>query len=230
MGIATETLHAKKRETSGTRASRRVRTEGQVPAVLYGHKEAAVPILLAAEEFGEALRHHGRMFELDLDGHKDVVLLKDLQYDSFGDHIIHADFMRIALDETLTLEVPIQLKGVPKIEHAVLQQTLAQVEVECLPKDIPQALVFVVADMLVGDIRRVRDIPPVPGVKILTDPELIVATVTAIIEEVVAAPAVAVPAEGTGVEPEVIGRKAKEEGEEGEEDEEGEKPAGKKKE
>jgi len=214
VGIATETLHAKKREVQGSRACRRLRKEGQVPAVLYGHKEAAVPIQVSAEELETAVRRRSRMFELHLGSKHDVVLLKELQYDSFGDEVVHADFVRIAMDETLTLEVPILLKGVPKIEHTVLQQTLANVEVECLPKDIPETIVAQVADMVEGESRKVGLLLAPEGVKILTDPEVIFATLTTIIEEVVAAaPA---PEEGAGVEPEVIGRKL--EAEEGEEE------------
>jgi large subunit ribosomal protein L25 len=211
-------LNAEKRETSGTRACKRLRTEGRVPAVLYGLKEATTPIQVSAEELETAVRRRTRMFELHLGKQKDVVLLKEVQYDSFGDDIIHADFMRIALDQAITLEVPIQLKGAPKVEHAVLQQTLANVEIECLPKDIPEAIIAVLSDMKEGDSRSVKQLVAPPGVKILTDPDVIFATLTTIAEEVVAA--AAAPAEAAGVEPEVIGRKEMEEGEEAEEGEE----------
>jgi len=207
VGIATETMHAKNREVQGTRACRRLRQEGQVPAVLYGHKEETVPIQVSAEELETAVRRRSRMFELHLGPKHDVVLLKELQYDSFGDHVVHADFVRIAMDEKLILEVPILLKGAPKVEHTVLQQTLANVEIECLPKDIPEAIVAQVADMVEGESRKVGLLVAPQGVKILTDPEVIFATLTTIVEEVVAAAAPA-PEEGAAVEPEVIGRKA----------------------
>jgi large subunit ribosomal protein L25 len=214
VGIATETLHAKKREIKGTRACRRLREEGQVPAVLYGHKEKTVPIQVSVEELETAVRRRSRMFELHLGKKRDVVLLKELQYDSFGDAVVHADFVRIAMDEKLTLEVTILLKGAPKVEHTVLQQPLANVEVECLPKDIPEAIVAQVGDMVEGESRKVGVLQAPPGVKILTDPEVIFVTLTTIVEEVVAAaPA---PEEVAAVEPEVIGRKV--EAEEGEEE------------
>ena len=221
MSTASEALHATPREAKGTRACRRLRAQGQVPAVLYGHKEATLDIQVSAEELEDALRRRSRMVELHLGKHKDFVLLRDIQYDAFGDVVVHADFMRVAMDEKLTLEVPIQLKGAPKLEHAVLQQTLAQVEIECLPKDIPEAVIAQVAGMVVGQTFTVRELVIPTGVRILTGPELIVATVTAIAEEVVAPAAVA---EGeAAVEPEVIGRKAEEEAEEGAEGEEEEK-------
>jgi len=226
VGIATETLHAVKRESHGTRASRNLRKEGKVPAVLYGRKKDALPIQVDKQELIEALRKRSRMFELHLETEKDTVLLKELQYDAFGDEIVHADFVRVAMDEKLTLEVPVQLKGQPKIEHAVLEQTLAIVEVECLPKDLPAAIFALVADMKEGDTFKVRQLTAPEGVRILTDPEVIVATVSAIAEEVVA-PAAA-PAEGAVGEPEVISRKL--EGEEGEEVEGAEAPEKKEKE
>ena len=217
MGIATETLHAVKRESHGTRASRNLRKEGKVPAVLYGRKKDALPIQVDKQELIEALRKRSRMFELHLETEKDTVLLKELQYDAFGDEIVHADFVRIAMDEVITLEVPIQMKGQPKIEHAVLEQTLAIVKIECLPKDIPDAVILQVADIQIDQTRTVKDLTVPPGVKILTDPEVIVAAMTAIKEEV-AAPAAAVAAAPGAAEPDLIRKEKPEEAEEGEEE------------
>ena len=213
-------MHAEKREAKGTRACTLLRAAGQVPAILYGHKEEPVAIQVSEEELVTALRQHSRMFELHLDRHKDLVLLKEVQHDSFGDEIVHADFVRVAMDEQIRLQVPIQLKGTPKVEHTVLQQTLGQLEIECLPKDIPAAIVVPVGDMVLNQSLHVREVVPPPGVKILADPEVIVATLAAVVAEEVAPAAAPTIEEGPG-EPEVIGRKAEpEEGEEGEEVEE----------
>lgn len=217
MGIATETLHGTKRENAGTRASRRLRESGKVPAILYGRKKDAVPFQVDAEELVEALRHHTRMFELQLDDLKDTVLLKEVQYDSFGDNIVHVDFVRIAMDEVITLEVPIHIKGQPKVEHAVLEQTLAIAKIECLPKDIPSALILQVADIKLDETRTVKDLVVPPGVKILTAPEVIVAAMKAVEEEVVAATPGAAPEPGA-VEPELIRKEKLEEGEVGEQE------------
>lgn len=217
MGIAAETLHAARREASGTRASRRLRREGKIPAVLYGRKKDALPIQVDKEELVEALRKRSRMFELLVEEQKDTVLLKEVQYDSFGDEIIHADFVRIAMDEAVTLEVPIQMKGQPKIEHAVLEQTLAIVKIECLPKDIPDAIVLQVSDIQLDQTRTVKDLVVPPAVKVLTDPEVIVAAMKAV-EEEVAAPAAPAVAEPGAAEPELIRKEKPEEPEEGEEE------------
>jgi large subunit ribosomal protein L25 len=215
VGIATETLHATKRETSGTRACRRMRLEGKVPAVLYGRKKEALSLQVDMEELVEALRKRTRMFELQLDKQTDTVLLKAVQYDSFGDVIVHADFVRIAMDEAITLEVPIQLKGHSKVEHAVLEQPLAKVKIECLPKDIPEAIILQVGDIQLDETRTVKQLALPPGVKVLTDPDVIVVIMKAIKEEVAAAPGVAPVATGD-VEPELIRKEKLEEGEEGE--------------
>ena len=204
MAKSTQTLDAKKREVRGTRACRLLRAQGDVPAIVYGHQQEVLAIQVSGEELEEALRHRTRMFELHIGKTKDSVLLKEVQYDALGSDLVHADFVRVALDEAVTLEVPVQLKGTPKVEHSVLQQTLGTLEIECLPADIPDAIIVLTANLELGQSIHVREIQPPPGVKILSDPETIVAALTAaaIEEAIQAAPA----AEGAG-EPEVIGRK-----------------------
>jgi len=201
---STQTLDAKIREVRGTRACRKLRAQGDVPAIVYGHQQEVLAIQVSGEELEEAIRNRTRMFELHIGKAKDSVLLKEVQYDALGSDLVHADFVRVALDEAVTLEVPIQLKGTPKVEHSVLQQTLGTLEIECLPADIPDAIIVLTANMALGQSIHVREIQPPPGVKILSDPETIVAALTAaaIEEAIQAAPA----AEGAG-EPEVIGRK-----------------------
>lgn len=216
MALSTETLHGKTREVSGTRACRALRKGGEIPAIVYGHQVAPAAVQVPAREFEDALHKHARMYELDIGGQKEVVLLKAVQYDALGSDVVHADFIRVAMDEALTIEVPVQFKGQPKAEHAVLEQTLGRVSVECLPKDIPDVILLMVGDMAVGQMLHVSDLVVPAGVKILNAPEVIVAILKTIQEE--AAVPGAVPAEGAVAEPEVIGRQAKEEGEEEAED------------
>ena len=207
----TETLKVKKREARGTKACRRLRAEGLIPAVIYGHGEESVAVQMSAEDFERALRHHSRMFDLRLGRKKESVLLRDMQHDSLGDEIIHADFVRVAMDETIEIEVPITLKGKPKVEHAVLQQTLASLEVECLPGDIPEQILAQVGHLEMSQSISVADLEMPEGVTALTDAETVVATLTpAEIEEEPEEAAAAVEAME---EPEVIGRE--EEPEEG---------------
>jgi len=204
-----ETLTAKKRDATGTKACRRLREAGAVPAIVYGHQEAPLAIQVSTEELDRALRSHSRMFDLKIGRKKESVLLKAIQHDAFGDHIIHADFVRVAMNEAVEIKVPITLKGTPKVEHAVLQQTLDTLEVECLPSDIPEEILCPVANLQVGDSVTVADLQMPPGVKVLTDAEMVVATLSPAVTSK-AEEAEAAVAEGAA-EPEVIGHGAEEE-------------------
>jgi len=198
-----EPLTAKKRKAIGTKACRRVRNDGQVPAVIYGHGEDPVSIQVPAEDLHRALRRRARMFDVKVGRKKESVLLRDLQYDAFGDVILHADFVRVAMDEA---------KGQPDVDDAVLQQTLDTLEVECLPADIPEEIVVPVGHLQVNESLTVADLEVPEAVTALTDPETVVATVTPVQEE--AAEEVEEVAAASGEEPEVIGRaEGEEEGE-----------------
>jgi len=207
-----EPLTAKKRKAIGTKACRRVRNDGQVPAVIYGHGEDPVSIQVPAEDLHRALRRRARMFDVKVGRKKESVLLRDLQYDAFGDVILHADFVRVAMDEALEIGVPIRLKGQPDVDDAVLQQTLDRLDVECLPADIPEEIVVPVGHLQVNESLTVADLEVPEAVTALTDPETVVATVTPVQEE--AAEEVEEVAAASGEEPEVIGRaEGEEEGE-----------------
>ena len=213
MAAKNETLTAKKRDAIGTKACQRLRQAGDVPAVVYGHQEDTVAIQVSAEDLEKALRSHSRMFDLKIGRKKESVLLKDLQHDAFGDHVIHADFVRVAMDEAIEIEVPITLKGAPKAEHAVLQQTLDALEIECLPGDIPEQILCPVGTLQVGDSVTVADLQVPPEVKVLSDPETTVATLTPAVVSEEAEEEAAAAAEAAA-EPELIGREAEEEEEE----------------
>lgn len=200
-----ETLRAKKREARGTKACRRLRAAGQIPAIVYGHEQEPVAVQVSAEDLDRALRRRSRMFDIRVGRKKESVLLRDIQHDALGDEVIHADFVRVAMDEAIAIEVPITLKGKPRAEHAVLQQTLVSLEVECLPSDIPEEILALVGDLEVGQSISVADLVMPESVKVLTDAEMIVAALTlAAIEEVPVEEAAA--AIEAVEEPEVIGR------------------------
>ena len=206
MAQQTEALHAKKRDAAGTKACRRLRTQGLVPAVVYGHQEAPVMIQVPYEELQAALRHHSRMVELRLGRRKEQVILKEVQHDAFGMQLVHADFQRVALDEAIEIEVPVLLKGTPKQEHAILQQTLDNVEVECLPSNIPENIVGQVGQMQIGDTLHVSDLAVPEGVRLVTEAETVVASVTAAKAEALEEAAEEAEAALGAAEPEVIRR------------------------
>ena len=204
-------LSAKPRNELGSRANKRIRDKGFIPGVLYGHKEAVVPVTLPKKELTTHLSKGAHLFDLALDGKTEKVLVKEVQYDHLGLELIHVDFARVSLDEKVEVTVPITLKGTPtgEEEGGVLQQMLNELEVECLVTDIPDAITVNVSEMKVDDSLHISDLKLPPGVRALQDPEVIVAAVK-VIEEEAAEPT----PEAESAEPEVIGRKA-EEGEEG---------------
>ena len=198
---------AKPRSELGSRANKRLRDSWMIPGVIYGHKEAVVPVTLPRKEVSNHLSHGAHIFDLSLDGKSEKVLVKDVQYDHLGLEILHIDFARVSLDERVEVTVPLELKGTPKgeAEGGVLQQIVAELEIECLVTEIPDRVTHNVSEMGVDDALHVKDLTLPAGAKAMQDPDLIVAMVKVIAEEA-AAPA----AEGESAEPEVIGRKPEE--------------------
>ena len=215
------TLSAEKREGIGTRASRKLRDEGLVPAIVYGHKQAPQPVCVEHDALEAAIRHRTRMLDLDFEGTKERVLLAEAQHDTFGIEVIHADFIRVAMDEIIRLGVPVVLRGkaVGEQHGGVTELLMAEVEVECLPADIPDSIHLIVTELEVGNSVRVRELAVPPKAKIVSDPEQLVVTVALpkkVVEEVVP---VAASEEAEAAEPEVIAKgKLEAEGEEAAED------------
>jgi len=197
-------LKAEPRSALGSRANKRLRDSGFVPAVVYGHKEAVVPVTLPKKEISTHLAKGAHVFDLTLSGKSEKVLVKDVQFDHLGIEVLHVDFARVSLDERVEVTVPLELKGTPKGEAdgGVLQQIVAELEIECVVTDIPDVITHNVSEMAIDDVVHIKDLKLPPGAKALQDADLIVAMVK-VIEEEAGAPA----AEGETAEPEVIGRK-----------------------
>ena len=207
-------ITAQPREGIGSRKVKRLRDQGLIPGVVYGHKEAVVPVTLPKKELTTHIDRGAHVFDLSLDGKSEKVLVKDVQYDHLGLEILHVDFARVSLDERVEVTVPLELKGEPKgaAEGGVLQQVIAELEIECLVTDIPDRITHNVSEMAVDDALHIKDLALPAGAKALQDGDQIVAMVKVISDEE-ATPA----AEGETAEPEVIGRKAEDEAAEGEE-------------
>jgi large subunit ribosomal protein L25 len=210
-------LKAEIRKQAGSKASAKVRKQGRIPAIVYGHKEEPVAISLDAHDFVEQLHHGHRLMDVQLDEKLQKVIVKDVQYDHLGKDVIHADLMRVDVTETVTVTVPIELKGTAKgAEHeGVIEQHSNRLQVQCKVTDIPEAIVISVKDLDVGDSLHARDITLPPEVKLVSDPEMLIVACSLVAaakttEEVEAEAPVA---------PEVIGEaeRAKEEGQEEEE-------------
>src|SRR5687768_17629017 len=145
----TAQITAKPRSELGSRANKRLRDAGMVPGVIYGHKEAVVPVTLPKKEVVGHLAHGTHLFELGLDGKNETVLVKEVQYDHLGLEVLHVDFARVSLDERVEVTVPLELKGEPKgeAEGGVLTQVVAEIVLECLVTEIPDAIRHNVSEM-----------------------------------------------------------------------------------
>jgi large subunit ribosomal protein L25 len=202
---------AESRNESGKNANRRLRTKGLIPGILYGAEKESIPVSVSPREIGSILRSasgENTLFDLDLAGKRRRVILKGFQLEPVKGTLLHADFFEVALDRILEVKVHIELHGTPvgvKVEGGVLDHVTRELEVECLPMDIPEKIVVDVSELALGKHLRVSDLQVPPRVKVLTEPDIVVVHVVAPrAEEVVAAPEV-VAAEGAEVaEPEVI--------------------------
>jgi large subunit ribosomal protein L25 len=216
-------IKAEKREALGTRVSRRLRKSGKLPAVLARKGEDPLHLLVDAKEFSQLVKKHARIINLTHPAGKDKVFIKEVQYDHLDEHAIHVDFTRIAMDQLLTIEVPLLLKGKPvgvSEEGGVLDHYVKVLKIQVLPDAIPDHIEVDVTNLKKDVKFTVKDIVLPPGVKVTQDPDLLVAIVQEHkVEEIVPATA------ATGaVEPELIKKpKETEEGAEGEAAKGGEK-------
>ncbi len=190
-----------------------MRRKGLIPAVIYGHKEAAVSIALSAEEIEKIIRHGVHVVDLQLDGKTEKALIREVQWDHLGKDLLHVDFNRIAADERVVVTVPLTIRGTaPGIAAGgVLDQPLHSLSVECLAVQVPESIRVNVGELQLGQFIHVKDLVLPEGVKAMADPDQVVVHVAAKqVEE--AAPAAAAT---EAAEPELIGRQkaAEEEGE-----------------
>src|SRR6202166_3480705 len=220
--IDKSTLEAQPREAGTKNHARRVRREGKIPAVVYGAGKDSMPVSVDPRHVLRILRSdrgHNTIFDLALQGaDKTKAMIVDWQYEPIKGHLLHIDLKRIAMDKALRVNVPIVLQGVPagvKTEGGILEQMLREVEIECLPGDIPSHIDVDVSELTFGKVLRVSDLPHNEKLKFLTEANQPVAHVTSVKEEVVATQeAVAAEAGATPSEPEVIKKgKADAEGE-----------------
>lgn len=196
------------RGSSGSLAARRLRAAGHIPAVLYGHGQPTVSVQLNADDFWPVIRRGARIVDLDYEGQTEKALIRDLQWDVFGQEILHVDFARVAADERITLDIQLELRGTaPGVaEGGVLDHLVHKLTVDCLATDIPDRIRVNVANLRLNDSIHLKDVPIPPGVTLHGDPDLIVV----LIREALA-PVEEVPAEAAAVEPEVIARAKEEE-------------------
>ena len=168
----TVVLKASVREESGTRKSVVLREQGKLPAVVYGHKKEPVSIVLESREFLDSLHHGNRIFEVNLAGAKDTLLVKDLQYYYLGDTVIHADLMRVNLSERVKVEVMIKLNGTAAGTHmgGIVEEIMNRIEVECAVNEIPEFLPVDIKGLELDQTLRASEIALPDGFLLITDP------------------------------------------------------------
>jgi large subunit ribosomal protein L25 len=210
------TLATQPRQGNGTRKARNLRKQGQVPGIVYGHKEAVVAVTVSAHDLGHAIRHGARLVELQLDGKKEQALIHQVQWDHLGMELVHVDFKRVSADERVVVPVRLELRGhAPGLTAGgVLDQPIHNVQVECLVTSVPESIRVNIGEMQIGSVLHLRDLVLPPGVKLMADPEAVMVQLKAPEVEPEAAPAVPTEAAATAAEPEVITRRVAEEPEE----------------
>ena len=218
MATATDNnlLEAQPRTPGNKNTARRVRRDGKIPAVVYGAGKDALSVSVDPRQVMRILNSetgHNTIFDLALDQDKTKAMIVDWQFEPIKGKLLHIDVKRIAMDKKLTVMVPIELKGEAegvKTQGGILEQMLREVEIECLPADIPSHLDLDVSNLAFGQTLRVKDLPHSDKIKFLTDENQAIAHVTAVKEVVEAAPAEGVEAAAAPAEPEVI-KKGKQE-------------------
>jgi large subunit ribosomal protein L25 len=208
-------LIAERRAGRGSQGARRLRRQGLVPAVVYGHKEATLSLALPRSEVEKAIRHGVRVVDLRADGKEEKALIKEVQWDHLGKDLLHVDFARVAIDERIVITVPLELRGTaPGVSAGgTLDQPMHTLSVECLAISIPESIRVPVGELQIGSAIHVRELVLPPDVKSMADPDAIVVQVTAPVAEAEAPVVAEVPEQA---EPEVIGKQKVEEEEESE--------------
>jgi large subunit ribosomal protein L25 len=178
-------LTAQIREKSGKGVARSLRRNQMVPAVLYSHGKS-MPIAMGNKDVTRVLNSEGgehALISLKLDGSKDkaerMALIKDYQVDPINGALIHVDLMEVAMHEKVKIQVAVQIVGasIGVKEGGIFQYGLRQIEIECLPNQIPDSIEVDITALKVNESLHVRDIKIVEGVRILTDPDATVATI-----------------------------------------------------
>jgi large subunit ribosomal protein L25 len=222
--METFTVEGKVREERGKNAAHRTRRTGMVPAVLYGGRKESIALAVNTKQVTRILRSetgHNTIFSVRVaDGAEEKAMLKDWQVDPLSGALLHVDLLRIAMDVRMRVSVPVHTFGEPqgvKLQGGVFEIVTREVEIECLPGDIPEEFKVDVSAMMIGNQLRAGDLPiDSEKMKLLTDKMRVLAHVVILKKEEEPTPEAAVAAEAAPAEPEVIKKGKKEEEGEGE--------------
>ncbi|MFN3323146.1 MAG: 50S ribosomal protein L25 [Bryobacteraceae bacterium] len=207
------TIVAEPRAARGKNEARRLRTRGLIPAVVYGVGQDPVAVAVSPKEMERILLStsgHNTIFNLNTNAKaSEPVLIADWQHDPIKGSLLHVDLRRVDLAKPISVKVPVHLEGDPrgvKQQGGLMEVVTREIEIHCLPDDIPAHFLIDVSEMLIGQSLRASEVPLSGSMKLLSPPETVIAHVVAIrTSETVAA------AEEAAAEPEVVKKGKKEE-------------------
>ncbi len=189
--MAEVVLKARLREEAGKKAGRRLRREGKIPGIYYAHDQKNIALLFDSTDLHQIFGNESGLLDLKIDNKKaKKVIIKEMQFDPVSSKLLHIDLMGVKMKEKINISIPIHLVGEPKgvkEEGGVLNHSLHEIELSCLPLEIPERIEVDVSDLNLGDSIHVSDLS-IEKVEILVDPEVLVAnvaTVRATLEETV---------------------------------------------
>jgi large subunit ribosomal protein L25 len=210
--IQVEARDPAKNKGTGTRAARKLRAQGRIPGIIYGHKQTPVPVSLPRESVWEMIKKSTRLAELQLSGGTETVLVREVQWDHLGKEIIHLDFTRVSADESIETDVRLDLRGTaPGVaEGGSLEVLVHTIRVTCRANAIPDVIRLDISNLHLDESLHVRDLALPEGVTLDSDPEQLLVHVTS---RAAAAEPTQTEAEAAVQQPEVIKpeRKEKEE-------------------
>ena len=212
------TITAKPRQTRGKNEARRLRVQGLTPGVVYGAGSESVAVAVNPREVAKILHSksgHNTIFNLAVDGSTTPVMIVDYQNDPVRDSLLHVDLKRIDLTKRILVKIPVIVTGEPKVvklQGGLLEVIKREIEIECLPNEIPEGFTVDVTELMIGQNLRAGAIPLTESQKLMSSPDQVIAHVIALkAEEEVAAPVAEGAAPPAAAEPEVIKKGKKEE-------------------
>jgi large subunit ribosomal protein L25 len=205
---------AEPRTGRGKNEARRLRASGRIPAVVYGTGQDPVAVAVSPKEVNRILHStsgHNTIFDVEIESGSTPVMVVDWQEDPIRGTLLHVDLKRIDLSKRIAVKVPVHTAGDPrgvKIQGGLHELVTREIEIECLPDDIPENFTMDVTELTIGQSIRASDVPLAGSMKLLSPPDAVISHVVSLKAEVVATEeAEAVP----GSEPEVIKKGKKEE-------------------
>lgn len=201
------TINVETRKAAGTRAAVRLRKDGKLPAILYGHERDPAALSLDYKEVEQLIYGGYHVVNLSMEGKSQACQFKDAQWDHLGKKLIHLDMLRVDLNERVNVTVTLEFRGTPKgaAEGGILHHSMNDIEIECVVSNIPESIRVDVSGMDLDDVLHVRDVKLPESMTHVMDEDAVVATLKLPVEAPEEEEAVE-GEEGEGAEPEIIGK------------------------